>query len=952
MIFKKYISIVIKHTAPVGLFILLPLLVALYLGYNLINIERTKHILELSTKLENSLVDLESEIAPESFLLKVGRGAWYVFNHYEKEEDYRNYYKDLCVFLNSKPDFYIFNESGSLITHKDFNQKSQSSARKLWNSIYSSYEDRRKCAISNKNIFKRFVGKEFKLGSFIDSRNLLMPILVNTKLGYIYWNNSKENPKKGIMMIFWEIPDFELRLEEILKRYSSSFDEKFIRDYNGKIKTFSQNNKVNYSIKPNFENVYLNTVLIERNDDYIDENGLLWKYVKFEGKYLLAGLKSKVFNFNNYNSNYIKFIAFLALLFIFVYILAEKQQKYYLSIRAKLIILFLIAVFTPVMGFAYLGYQYINDKRDNLITEIGNESRNILLNIDRELGSSGNVFREEFRKLAADYQNYDEDPKIQTEFNEYLAKQELAFIERRTASDAALIQEITNKVIFDGMTEITEAFAKSCIDTMLKTNLMRTIDPGLASALKSPECGLISFFARPDNVQDFVFGSQELYMYWSFLQSKTDSRKLEYVYILQMTHNVLRKYLQKRLEMCKNNLRENKFQIFARYDKKEEWFPNNLFKSKLKTIARRVNYVGKPIEDEINIEGKKYLLLGLKSNKLRGYSFYTIYPYNKIQDELNYYINYIIIGIVFFIVMALLIGYQLANTFLYPVTCLEKGIKAIKERNSEFRIESLQNDEFGSLALSFNKVIGDLKEMELAKYIQESLLPKSLPKLDGYEICFSNKMASAVGGDYFDTILLDEENLCIIIGDVSGHGVASALVMAAAKATFYHGFKETRNLIELFTDLNSVIKTYFSRPEVKKMITLFAIIINLPTGKCVFVDAGHNYPFKISPDGSLTELQMVNVPIGILKKMKQKNTKDFSIENGETVVFYTDGIVEATGKTEEQYGYNRFKNHLSEMANEKPENIMGKLLKEYEKWEDGTEPDDDVTLVVLKRLPS
>ncbi len=86
--------------------------------------------------------------------------------------------------------------------------------------------------------------------------------------------------------------------------------------------------------------------------------------------------------------------------------------------------------------------------------------------------------------------------------------------------------------------------------------------------------------------------------------------------------------------------------------------------------------------------------------------------------------------------------------------------------------------------------------------------------------------------------------------------------------------------------------------------------------------------------------------------MKQKNTKDFSIENGETVVFYTDGIVEATGKTEEQYGYNRFKNHLSEMANEKPENIMGKLLKEYEKWEDGTEPDDDVTLVVLKRLPS
>jgi sigma-B regulation protein RsbU (phosphoserine phosphatase) len=109
---------------------------------------------------------------------------------------------------------------------------------------------------------------------------------------------------------------------------------------------------------------------------------------------------------------------------------------------------------------------------------------------------------------------------------------------------------------------------------------------------------------------------------------------------------------------------------------------------------------------------------------------------------------------------------------------------------------------------------------------------------------------------------------------------------------------------------------------------------------------------KISEDGQISELKMTGFPVGSQKKIRKKNTEEYTLEKGETIVFYTDGIIESTGKSIEQYGYDRFKNSLSELAKNDSETIIKTLFSNYDKWEDGTEPDDDVTLIVLKRLAS
>ena len=949
LLLKKYFSIFIIHAAPLGLFVLFPLMVVLYLGHNVIKIEYDKHIAELSTNLENSLKDIESEVAPDSFMLKVGRGAWFSFKKSEKNiKEYWSFCDRLKAFLQSEPDLYVFDDKGTLITPVNYSLKSRFLVSKLWGTILSDYKERSNFATKYKKQLKSLFGNEFKLGTFLECRGIVMPIIVNTRNGYVYWMNSDENPKKGILLVFWDIPSYEFRLEQIVSRYISCFHNFFIKDSNG-INHYLKNNNKNNLNNNIYDNIYLRTVMMYPSGGYIDNRNTLWRAIKLNDYWLLGGIKSKKGIYDNYHNYFIYFIFLTAIIVIAIYVWVVKKPNLYISIRIKLIALFLIAVVTPVAGFSYLGYQYVTDMRENLITEFGNESRGILLNIDRELGNSTKIFQEDFRKIVNDFEQYDEDENCRNYLNDMLAKQDLVLVDRRLASDASIVNHITNYVVFEGLSAVAEAFSKCCIDKNLKTNLMETIDPGLREAMTSPEANLNNFWLRPDFVQNLIFGTLEFYVYWTLKQTKNGT---EFFLALRMTDNALRDYLLKRLKLCETNPKEKNFQILVHNDRNGEWISSYSYTNELKAITRRLKFMGKPIETQIDINSKKYLLLAIKSFKIKGYSYYALYPYETIENKLISVGLMIDSCIILFIIIVLAIGYQLAGTFIYPVKRLEDGIKAIKERNSEFRIEALQNDEFGGLAQSFNKMIGDLKEMQLAKYIQESLLPKSVPVLKGYQLSFNNRMASAVGGDYFDIKLLDEDNLCIIIGDVSGHGAASALIMAIAKAVLYHGFKQTRDLITLFNNLNSVINTYFNKPPVKKMITLFATIVNLPTGKSVFFDCGHNFPMKLSVNGEITELKMTGFPVGSQKKIRKKNMDEYVLNEGDTVVFYTDGIIEATGNTPEQYGYDRFKNSLSEMMGENPEKMIKTLFNNYDKWEDGTEPDDDVTLIALKRLSS
>ena len=181
----------------------------------------------------------------------------------------------------------MFDDKGSLSTPKEFNLKSRFLASKLWSIIEASYDKKTEYADKYKKQFKSFLGNEFRLSAFLDSRNCLMPIIVNTQVGYVYWMNFPNNPQKGIMIVFWSTPSFDFRLQEIINRYSDKFEDGFTRNFTG------NNVSITKKQNPNYENIFLRTVLMNSNERYIDTNGLVWRFLKLENIWLLAALKSR-----------------------------------------------------------------------------------------------------------------------------------------------------------------------------------------------------------------------------------------------------------------------------------------------------------------------------------------------------------------------------------------------------------------------------------------------------------------------------------------------------------------------------------------------------------------------------------------------------------------------------------------------------------------------------------
>lgn len=171
-----------------------------------------------------------------------------------------------------------------------------------------------------------------------------------------------------------------------------------------------------------------------------------------------------------------------------------------------------------------------------------------------------------------------------------------------------------------------------------------------------------------------------------------------------------------------------------------------------------------------------------------------------------------------------------------------------------------------------------------------------------------------------------------------------------ARAIFYQGLKEGGDLISLFTDLNLAIYEYFHLLPVRKMITVFAAVIDLSTGVGEFVNAGHNFPVKLSTDGLCEDLAAVHLPIGACRKLRNLTTNEFCFKSGETLVFYTDGLVEVKNSQDEMYGYDRFKDSLACNFHKSADDLNRELIARYDSWLGGIEPDDDLTLIVLKRL--
>lgn len=239
-------------------------------------------------------------------------------------------------------------------------------------------------------------------------------------------------------------------------------------------------------------------------------------------------------------------------------------------------------------------------------------------------------------------------------------------------------------------------------------------------------------------------------------------------------------------------------------------------------------------------------------------------------------------------------------------------------------------------------------ELEMARKIQTGTMPAVFPPFPDrqeFDIYASVDPAKEVGGDFYDFFMIDDDNLCLVIADVSGKGVPAALFMMSAKIII-SGFAEAgKTPAEILTAVNEKLRA--NNPE-KMFVTVWLGILEISTGKLTATNAGHEYPVLMQPDGKFEILKDKHEPmICFMKKLRYKEYQ-IELKPGARLFLYTDGIPEATNSNEQMFGINRLLNAL----NENPDAPLKKLLENVRNAVDGfvkeAEQFDDLTMLCLE----
>lgn len=237
------------------------------------------------------------------------------------------------------------------------------------------------------------------------------------------------------------------------------------------------------------------------------------------------------------------------------------------------------------------------------------------------------------------------------------------------------------------------------------------------------------------------------------------------------------------------------------------------------------------------------------------------------------------------------------------------------------------------------------EELSLAQQIQRTFLRAEFPPLPRCEVHAVNLPSRQVGGDYYDVVPRTDGSFFVAIADVAGKGVPAALMSSMLQASLRTQARTTTSVSEILRNINALI---YRSTAVHQFATFFLAHVD-PTGcRMSFANAGHNYPVLVRANGERIQLQRGGLIIGIMEDIAMEEDT-VALQDGDVIVFYTDGISEATNAAGDLFGDDRVADLAAAAPSEMPaRELAQKVLGEVEEFLDGVEAQDDRTLVVLR----
>ncbi|KAF1080150.1 MAG: hypothetical protein GQF41_3617 [Candidatus Rifleibacterium amylolyticum] len=612
--------------------------------------------------------------------------------------------------------------------------------------------------------------------------------------------------------------------------------------------------------------------------------------------------------------------AFTNLLAIFLFILVP--VSFYNSLKTRLLVLFAASSMLPLLAFAVIAFDYVQEYRGARIAEINRVSLRFLQKIDEGTGLAYsdqiNTLRKYLPVLQKDLR---ENGISKGVISRFLAgqKPELRgfFLVGSQTSEIGCEDAVFNR---SGVVELidneenspphpakktqakaTDIVFKSFLATMNKTSV--SDKQGLEAEMVFDSIGqtdkfvlVQSYFETLDGVWKYGFGRNMYPSYITLLKSE----HYDYNLIAMLDEEELAMHFA---EKTIDKLSRNPFGIKILLKVSHHYFPHEIendFKTRYQLDI--ITEAKSGSSSIIDFNGEGHLAIALHGFHNRELDLMALFPLAEIERSVQALsFNFWLAGILSAMVV-LSLSLLISRTVTEPIGHLRKGVNALHDRNFRYRLPDLGRNEFGHLAEMFNQTLSDMDELQVASLVQEKLIPQFEEDQHWHDICFFGRTESLddLGGDYFDQVETDDGKIGFLLGDVAGHGVAASLLVAFVKAAvlrlkLFYAEPQT-----FFNELNRLFRQTKDKRQ-QKFMSLQYTVFAKDSQEFSFINAGHCFPVRVDPVRGETELlQMISSPLGTSRK-DYPPPMMYELTAGQALVMYSDGYVEMPGMSFELF---------------------------------------------------
>jgi serine phosphatase RsbU (regulator of sigma subunit) len=939
---KRYDRFAIFST----LFVFVPCLFAWVLGSSYLSLADENLRKETSQELVSRLHQVLTQTDPEVFLTaRFQRFSQILFRRRPGKPALIRLYRKAIAQWKCPFDLYFFDEAGKLSNLSPLSFPFQKPIQALWYSIFWEFSAKKERSLFQKPLWNIF-GIEFIKKTFPVNRGRVLRFSFKGKSGYCFYEFDPCSLFGGVILIAWEMPERTSLIKALAGK------ERF-RDI-----TFLVQGKQGIQTVFGPDSVLASATFLENRplaaSSTIRPHGFLWSGLPFDDCKLYAGRPLP--ETKQERGGTLFALVLLSLFGFGVWFFHRwivQGLDFPLSLRYKLTSLFLYTFIISFIGVSSLAFKLLNDRQAVLASECQKRGQEALNTIDQDFLKEKERLLQFFKTLKPEADEYLSAPDRYEEKISLLKNQGLLTIFRLLDIHGnELFSTARPGQITSGGKRVLDSMAHESMNQYLSNRPgyvplhEKSVGGGVISEfLDSVDESMTSLKEGPDRIHTIKLSNLEDYYYWSyFLDPKHPAGFISIAANISM---VMEKYLQAHL-LDRQEYLGTSFRLFAIREDSRKWFPPEAYRlSGLREFAYKVRLNEGFYADTISFKGQDYWAFGLRGKNLQGYYLLAVFPRYVMEKQIRQLRSGIGWGLLLLLLISLLTGYVVADTFLNPIGELGAGIRAIQDGETTFRIQSKEKDEFGAVAQAFNGLMEHLDEMNAGKLVQQELLPRKMLEVGEYRMVGFCRPATDLGGDYFDYLPIDANRFLVVTGDVTGHGIPAALVMAIAKGivTRYARFPET--LENLLRSLNQVFLEGVKR---KKFMTLIALSMDAANHSGTIINCGQCYPILWSKAGESDFLELKGAMMGVSAKLKLF-PQEIRLAPGDRLLFYTDGLVESFPATDRD-GFSLFKDFVLSRPRLPIEEACLDILDNHPFSLTGKPRPDDFTIVMLERKSS